>query len=389
MAHDVFSDKQIAAKHQAGFNISVADYLGRIFGYEFIPGPVGGLGITFSSAINQTKFIDHETPFPIIQYNEIDTFDPVFFDLQFPTGNATIYDITPFEFGAWSGSIGAFTPTEWLGTSLSGGVPVNESACVRGFDRAGFLIGTSADTFDAWYIQALSNGTEAQFAKRSSGAGNRIDGTDRSAKRQSAAMDELLQIIPESFSKVFGLNITSSSYAVFPNPFANLSSTSSVVNHSKDLRLVDGSESGQAIPLWGLIQPARGLEFIIAWDDNEDAAPYQWNNGTNLYNSYLAANASKISFLIVLPAVTFVNKNFTHKPVFFGCDPLLTTTRDANGPIILYFADASYSAYTNYSYSQSNRSNRTLDPDWPVCLGCAAIDRSLSKGLGRMNEVVP
>lgn len=49
------------------------------------------------------------------------------------------YDITPFEFGAWNGSISAFTPTRWLGTKLSGGTPVNESACIVGFDRAGFV----------------------------------------------------------------------------------------------------------------------------------------------------------------------------------------------------------------------------------------------------------
>jgi lysophospholipase len=44
--------------------------------------------------------------------------------------------MTPFEFGAWGGSASSFVPTQYLGTKLNNGVPVNESACVVGFDRA-------------------------------------------------------------------------------------------------------------------------------------------------------------------------------------------------------------------------------------------------------------
>ncbi|KAE8446162.1 hypothetical protein EG329_012535 [Mollisiaceae sp. DMI_Dod_QoI] len=388
---DIF--EQITMKLKAGFNVSTANYLGRAFAYEFIPGPVGGIATTFSGVTNLSSFLDHEMPFPILQYNEIDTFDP--------------YDITPYEFSAWSGSIGAFTPIEFLGTRLSGGVPVNKSACIRGFDNTGFLIGTSADAFDAWYIQALSNGTEAQFAKRTL----RLDGSNgrnhklRKRAPQNGGFGNLIEEIPEGFEEALGLNLTSSSYGIWPNSFANLTTTSSLVNHSADLRLVDGSESGQAIPLWGQIQVARGLEFIIAWDDNSDAAPYSWNNGTNLYDTYLAANASRIPFPVIPPAATFVNNNYTHKPVFFGCDPLLTTTGDANGPIILYYVNSPYSAYTNYSYGQSKTSasqmydiylngfnlvtqgNGTLAPDWPACIGCAAIDRSVARvGMQRTTQ---
>lgn len=260
------------------------------------------------------------------------------------------------------------------------------------------MIGTSGDAFDAWYIQQLSNGTEAQFAKRTSGR----EGSRRSrglSKRQASSnsFGPLITEVPEAFAEVLGLNLSGMAYGIFPNSFANLSTTSSVVNHSADLRLVDGSESGQAIPLWGLIQPARGLEFIIAWDGNGDAAPYAWNNGTNLYDTYLVANASKIPFPVIPPAATFVNYNYSHKPVFFGCDPLLTTTGDANGPIILYYANSPYSAYTNYSYTQANQSasqiydiylnsfnlvtqgNGTIDSDWATCIGCAAIDRSVAR----------
>jgi len=31
------------------------------------------------------------------------------------------------------------------------------------------------------------------------------------------------------------------------------------------------------------------------------------------------------------------------------------------------------------SFNQVTQGNGTFDPEWPVCLGCAAIDRSLAK----------
>ncbi|KAE9368889.1 lysophospholipase [Stipitochalara longipes BDJ] len=391
---DIF--KQIAPKLEAGYLVSiVADYLGRAFSYQFVPGPTGGLGTTFSGVADLSKFRDHEMPFPIIHYNEIDDNDAEFFGLDVPNTNATMYDITPFEFGAWNGSISAFTPTWSMGTKLSGGSPINESACIRGFDRAGFVIGASANAFNFWYIEAFSNGTEGQFSKRDHRKGHNKRSGNELAKRGFSTT--FLSKLPAAFQQVFGLNISQSMYASIPNPFLDLESASSQIKNSPNLRLVDGSESGQAIPLWGQIQPARGVEFIIAWDNNQDAAPYNWNNGTNLYHTYLAANASGIPFPIVPSAPTMINRNYTTRPVFFGCDPLLTTTGDANGPIVLYLGNAPYSAYTNYTYSQSSTSpaqmndifvnsfnqvtqgNGTLDSEWPVCLGCAAIDRSLAK----------
>jgi lysophospholipase len=49
--------------------------------------------------------------------------------------NVLQYDITPFEFGAWGGSVSSFFPTQYLGTRLHNGSVVNDSSCVVGFDR--------------------------------------------------------------------------------------------------------------------------------------------------------------------------------------------------------------------------------------------------------------
>jgi lysophospholipase len=83
------------------------------------------------------------------------------------------------------------------------------------------------------------------------------------------------------------------------------------------------------------------------------------------------------------------------RPTFFGCDANLKTTNDTRAPIVLYLANTPYSSYTNYSeYSNAfsdedmavimansfnivTLGNGGLDQEWPECLGCAVIDRSL------------
>lgn len=392
----MFAD--LTAKFKAGFQVSPSDYFGRAWGYEFVPGARGGLNVTFSSIVNLSNFRDYQMPFPILQLADINKNDVEYFGFQIPSVNTTIYDITPFEFGAWSGSVNAFTPTEWLGTRLQNGSTVNASACVRGFDRASYIMGSSAGAINMWYIENLSNGTLAPFAKRSY------------TKRQnsgSAVPQAELEDLVTAFQEYFGENKSSMAYANYPNPFSGLSSSSSSVRDLADLELVDGSESGQTIPLWGQIQPPRGLDLVIAWDSSQDGHPYNWNNGTSLYNTYLAANASGLPFPVIPPASTMINRNYSTRPVFFGCNTTLTTTQNTQmpGPIVLYLANAPYSAYTNFSYGQTTTSreqmseifvnsfnqitqgNGTLDKEWTTCLGCAAIDRSLARiGMQRTDQ---
>ena len=265
-----------------------------------------------------------------------------------------------------------------------------------------FIIGTSAGAFNFWYIEGKSNYTLAPFAKRAAGNDRSVESTALS--KRSNFPPTVLDDLVDTFDEYFHLNVSQIGYALWPNSFAGLASSSPLSNTPR-IRVVDASEDGQAIPLWGQIQSARGSSFIVAWDDNSDAAPYNWNNGTNLHNTYLAAKAAALDFPIVPPATTFVNRNYTHSPVFFGCDAKLTTRESADSPIVLYLANAPYSAYTNYSYAQTattreqlseiftnsfnlvTQGNGTLDAEWPVCLGCAVIDRSLPKmGMKRTEQ---
>lgn len=146
------------------------------------------------------------------------------------------------------------------------------------------------------------------------------------------------------FEKYFNYTLDECVYASLPNPFA--SSTADEYDPPTNLTLLDGSEMGQSLPLWTQIQPARQPQFIIAWDNDGDALPYGWNNGTNMYNTYTYATDLGIPFPIVPLPTTFINRNYTFKPTFFGCDANLTNTGDERSPIILYLGNAPYSAYT-------------------------------------------
>jgi lysophospholipase len=120
--------------------------------------------------------------------------------------------------------------------------------------------------------------------------------------------------------------------------------------------------------------------------------------------AYLATDAG-LPFPKAPPPATFVNRGYTNKPTFFGCEANLTNTGDLSAPLVVYMPNAPYSSYTNYSWLQESFSheqmsviltngfnyvtqgNSTLDKEWPECLGCAAIDRSLTKvGMERTEQ---
>jgi lysophospholipase len=145
------------------------------------------------------------------------------------------------------------------------------------------MMGSSASAVNAWYIEDVTNGTFGTFAKR------------QVAKRQDniVPLSELDPIL-EGLNSSYGDSSSLSAYSSWPNPFAGLDTTTPALRNASYLKIIDGSLNGQTIPLWSLIQPARALDFIFAWDDSQDARPQSWNNGTNLYNTYLAAKMEGI-----------------------------------------------------------------------------------------------
>lgn len=262
------------------------------------------------------------------------------------------------------------------------------------------MLGAAGNAFTFWYIQDKSNGTLNPFSKRSKDKPNSL------VKRYLFPSDVIDELIG-AFQQYLNLSLSDIAYSWIPNPFAGSSTTSREFEVAEQIKVVDASENGQTIPLWGQIQPVRESSVIIAWDAASDAIPYNWNTGTDLYNTYLQAFANDpiLPFPIIPPPPTFLNRHYTNTPVFFGCDTALTTTTDARSPLVLYFANSPYSAYTNYSFTQSavsreqmneifvnsfdivTQGNGTINKDWSACLGCAVIDRSLEKvGMKRTKQ---
>ncbi|KAK4503621.1 hypothetical protein PRZ48_004536 [Zasmidium cellare] len=389
--------EQIAPKHEAGYDLSYMDLLGRIFAYEFVAGPNGGMATTLSGVADLSNFREHNMPLPLWQAPQLVASDTSFYGIRVPADNAAIYEWTPFEIGSWTGPE-EFFPTKYLGMKMVDGLPVD--GCVVNYDKASFMLGMAADAWNFWLIEAYSNNTLGSFAKRATEPPQ----PKRSLSKRDGPPLSLLNGIASLFQQAYSLSVNAALYVSIPNPFATSTSTPNSTIVPTNLTLVDESEMLQAIPLWGLSQPARGVDFILAWDSDGDAAPYSWNNGTSLHGTYLYAQAHGVPFPIVPSPATFINRNYTTRPTFFGCDANLTMTNNTQAPIILYMGNAPYSAYTNYSafqssfsdenmaviltnaFNQLSQGNGTLDAEWPECLGCAVVERSLAKVGMRRSE---
>ncbi|KAJ5655906.1 hypothetical protein N7507_007856 [Penicillium longicatenatum] len=360
----------IAQKVEAGFNVSTADFLGRGFAYQFVP----GVNLTWSSISEQPRFKNFSGPMPMLICSSINKSSDVLNGIYSPSESSPWFEWNPFEFGSWDFG---FVPMEYIGTIPN----ENNTAkkCVKNLDQASFVMGSAASAWNSWWLGATTNGTLGQFSKRHD--------LDNRESDSSLTGISSLSFLNDYFNETYGYTIAQISNPSIPNPF----------NSEENITFADGSEAGQSVPFLPLIQPERKVDFIMAWDDDADSLPYTWNNGTNIWDTYNRAKESGLPFPVIPPVSELLAHNYTLKPVLFGCDTNLTTTRDATSPIVAYFANSPYSWYSNYSWATGNMShtefdsilensfnlltqaNGTLNKSWVDCLGCAAIDRSLQR----------
>jgi len=269
------------------------------------------------------------------------------------------------EMGSYDPPLASFTPTRFLGTT-------NTSKCVTNFDQATFLSGTSSELFNEFNI------TLQAFLTSSVGP----------------VISLLNASLPQDD------NVVELDVAMYPNPFFGVANGTFAQSNQAFLRMVDGGEDGEVIPLQPLLVRAREIDVVLAIDGTNDINNYAAGSSLVASQNRTSFFPSAYSFPQVPTDInTFVEQNLTHHPTFFGCN------ESAPVPLVIYIANGvappGLPAITNVSTSQSAFSpgdvqaildesfvigtqgfpngTSTTDSEWPACLACAVVDRVRAK----------
>ncbi|MCJ1471751.1 Lysophospholipase 1 [Lambiella insularis] len=363
----IYDDVQGKA-NAGGFNTSITDYWGRALSFQLVDATDGGPDYTWSSTAQQEFFTNGQSPMPILVTDGRAPGELLI------SGNTTVYEFNPWELGSFDPTTYGFVPLEFLGSNFSNGVLPSDQQCVRGFDNVGYVMGTSSSLFNTFLLEINTTSISSAF---------------------KTVLTKFLNNVSEGNNDIAGYT---------PNPFLGFHNSTSDVAQAPTLTLVDGGEDLQNIPLHPLIQPVRAVDVIFAVDSSADTT-YHWPNGTSLVATYeRSLNTSGIANGTVFPSVpdtnTFINLGLNTHPTFFGCNASNLT---GPAPLVVYLPNSPYVYYSNVStfdpsYNTSERNaivanglavasmaNGTVDPQWPVCVGCAILSRSL----GRTNTAVP
>ncbi|KAG9013268.1 hypothetical protein FRB93_000791 [Tulasnella sp. JGI-2019a] len=406
---------ELAGKAKAGFNLTMADILG-VFGVYTISksiqnSPVDPMSWTWSGIQVQPEFSSGSTPMPIhMAVEAIPLGIPGSYSYTGPNGtillgtntSTTVYEYNPFEFGSWTGRVKAFADLQYFGSPLYNASPMNSSICVEGYDSAVFVTGSVVTGINYWVAESTTNGTVGQFAKRDMPSKRWTPYPANEDKLEQIKINEgnagLVNDLP-GFEASLGVTAPNTIlYGNVTNPFYGWKSNAITggAELQKQLVLLDGSETGQENPIWPLIQPVRKLDFIVVSDNCGSELSTGWMNATSFRNTYLSAKLAGVPFPVLPSVNTFLNMNYTSKPVFFGCN-------EPEVPLVLYVADFPYSAYTNLSAFTNefsgnqlemitsnalpliSQDNNQLTANWTPCIACGAILRSMQ----RMNMKLP
>jgi lysophospholipase len=335
--------------------------------FQFINATDGGPNYTWSSIALDPNFAQGKTPMPLVVA-----------DLRNPGetivgSNSTVLEFSPFEFGSWDPTVYAFAPLQYLGSLFSGGVVPADVPCVRGFDNAGFVFGTSSTLFNQFITYF-----------------------------NTSSLPSVLSTLLEDVAHKVGQD--NEDIADYVNPFYNYTHNDAIFSKSRQLSVVDGGEDLQNVPLYPLIQPERKVDVIFAVDSSADTK-YSWPNGTSLMYTYQRSlNSTGIGNGTAFPVVpdqnTFINLGLNTHPTFFGCN-----SSNATGPmpIVVYLPNYPYVTNSNTStfdleynntqrdamilnsYNMVTMANGTRDKNWPACVSCAILSRSFE----RTNTNVP
>ncbi|WWD20845.1 phospholipase B [Kwoniella shandongensis] len=347
------------AKSDAGFPTQLTDLWGLAIASHVLPEQYhigNNPNLTFSSLPSVVPALGNAAlPMPIIIAAEREAGELVIAE------NATVWEYTPYEFGAWAfGSTtkvaGAFTSLEYLGSELNNGSA--NGTCWKGFDQMSFIMGSSATLFNGALLQINSS--------------------------ESGLLTDLI--------KGFLIDLGQDQYDVarIPNSFAHYNQGENPIADLEYITLVDAGETNQNIPIEPLLVPSRNVDAIVAFDSSYDST-YIWPNGTALRTTFERAKilAERTDTQVRMPEVPsengFINGGYNTRPTFFGCN-------DTTTPLIIYVPSYPWSYAANTSTYQLEYSNEeatqsmlngmrslTLNgtvPTWPKCFACALSDRA-------------
>src|SRR5438105_3433387 len=105
------------------------------------------LAYTISSIADDAEFIAATVPMPIIVADERAPGQ-----LLIPA-NSTVYEFNPWEMGTFDSRTFGFAPLRYVGSRFIHGALPDHRSCVRGFDNAGFIMGTSSSLFNQAFLQ--------------------------------------------------------------------------------------------------------------------------------------------------------------------------------------------------------------------------------------------
>ncbi|GIZ39068.1 hypothetical protein CKM354_000246000 [Cercospora kikuchii] len=373
---------QVGGKRDAGFNTTLTDYWGRALSYQIVNATDGGPDFTWSSIATQDWFTRGDAPLPLVVTDSRNPGETVI------STNSTVFTITPWELGSDDPTLYAYAPLQYVGTNFTNGEAVEGEQCVTGFDNVGFVFGTSSSLFNAIL--------------------NTVDNANATGALSSALQDALTGVLE-------ALGQDEEDIADWVNPFQGYRNGTFPQAADQTLTLVDGGLDGQNIPLNPLIQPNRNVDVIFAIDSSADTngtegggqwptpqSGANWPDGTSILTTYersLSDIGNGTNFPAVPSRNTLLNLGLATKPTFFGCDTSNFTSGNIpallvympNGPYVYY---SNTSTFGKLSYNDTERNGMVLNAynmatqgngtvpgfeDWPTCVGCAILSRSLER----------
>ncbi|KAH7141235.1 lysophospholipase catalytic domain-containing protein [Dactylonectria estremocensis] len=368
---DVFG--AVSDKKDAGYERSLTDYWGRMLSYQLINATDGGPAFTWSSIADDEGFKAGNTPMPFIVADGRNPNETII------ALNSTVFEFTPWEMGSFDPTLGGFAPLKYVGSEFENGTVPSDKSCVRGFDNAGFVMGTSSSLFNQ--IIMYLNQDDSIYV------------SDDIPDFAIDAISTILESIGDDNNDIADWT---------PNPFKGWNDNDNYIADDDRLTLVDGGEDLQNVPYNPHIRIEREVDVVFSFDSSADTDSL-WPDGASAIATYersLEDISEGSSFPVVPGKNTFRNLGLNTRPTFFGCNATNTTEPS---PLIVYIPNYPYVYASNIStfqmtvngselsaiiengYSVATQLNGTRDSDWPACVACAVLSRSFD----RTNTTVP